>query len=39
VNYTEEDLLAFIDRHDEHEDYYRRKLAELQAETKGSDRA
>lgn len=31
MNYTEEDLLAFIERHDEHEDFYRRKLAELRA--------
>lgn len=32
MNYTEEDLLGFIERHDEHEDFYRQKLAELRAE-------
>ena len=31
MNYTEEDLLEFIERHDEHEDFYRQKLAELRA--------
>jgi len=32
MDYTEEDLLAFIDRHDEHEDYYREQLALLLSE-------
>ena len=39
MNYTEEELLAFIERHDEHEDFYRGKLAELRAEAGGGDHA
>jgi hypothetical protein len=29
MDYTEEDLLELIKRHDEHEDYYLKKLTEL----------
>lgn len=31
MDYTEDDLLAFIERHDEHEAYYRDQLAQLRA--------
>lgn len=29
MDYTEADLRALIERHDEHEEFYRAKLAEL----------
>ena len=31
MNYTEEDLLAFIERHDEHEEFYKEHLRKLRA--------
>ena len=31
MDYSEEELLMLIERHDEHEGYYRDKLAELRA--------
>lgn len=32
MGYTEEELLALIERHDEHEDFYRSKLADLRSD-------
>lgn len=34
MNYTEEELLAFIERHDEHESFYRAKLQEMRREAR-----
>lgn len=34
MNYTEEELLAFIAKHDEHESFYRAKLQEMRREAR-----